>query len=248
MAIKISDMEPYGKSISDNDMFEMVAQNELKSYRVSAQNIAEYCKLLNNGGFRGLTSKELSDFAITDCGSWLWSGSSPFTYPEIKSGYVEIISYIKPDSEGGATAAFIQRLSAGEFVYQRIHTTNGWSDWGSLTNRNGNRIVYGVAQAQNESNHVSFSPTFNGNPSVILTVIGSKTDYVYQPQLLAVTTEGFDFIVYRSSKATVVTTETTTTTESGSTKTTKTEYTSERGQWEVATDVSVNWIATREEG
>lgn len=251
MAIKISDMEPYGKSISDNDMFEMVAQNELKSYRVSAQNIADYCKLVNNGAFRGLTKKALDEFTYADTGVWLWTGDdSQAPVAGMTEGFVEVLSYYKPGDETVTNLSFIQRFSAGSLVYQRLYSAGKWPPtWSSLTNRNGNRIEYGVAPASGDSGtHVNFSPAFKSEPAVSLTVVGSKTNYVYQPQLLSVTSQGFDFIIYRSSIVSVKTEEKTTTTESGSTKTTETTYISERGQWEVATDVGVNWIATLEEG
>ena len=259
MAVRISDMER-ANSLADEDLFEICRQLEgKKSYSVDARSIGEYCKTLNNGGFKGIIeTDDLNSLLNTSAGTYYWSGQNPPLSGMPSSGILEVITYVKPDTstEQTTTASnqqgVIQRLQSGSQIYVRGYSKeNGWSNWSPVTNVNGNRILSGVSSDStinfNTEAHVTEGNFFSKIPVVVAVPTNTSANSVHLLNIGTVSQTGFE--VYRWSSDTVATvdetTEKSTTTESGgtTTKTTETKTQSTRGLWTTG-DFSYYWIAT----
>ena len=239
MGVRISEMDPLVGGLTKDDKFEVSKASENKTYSATAKDIANYAKNQNNGGFRGSTTESLDNWDKTFIGVWKWNGNDG---PNgISQGIVELISQTSEEDDADD---FIQRFSAGAYVYQRTKVDNGaWSAWASLTNRNGCRIQYGTSS----NAHVTFEVQFSNSPSVVVTPINSTTDTVLIHNVYGVSASGFDVRRYKSSLVSVMeeTTEETTQSSVSTTTTKKSETT--RGAWEADTS-SFYWIAILEEG
>lgn len=225
-------------ALSKLDMFEVVKKSELKSYSVTANDIANFVKNISNGGFKGSTTKSLDEFTIYDVGMWWWvNGTANPT--GLTSGVVEIIAAAGPDDDN-IEATFIQRLSFAEKVYQRMYVNGAFSGWGSLSNKNGAKIEYGVSSAA----AVVFSNPFSAAPAVIAVPANSASDKVYIINVQSVSATGFT-VQKLYSDLTAVTTTVTEVTD-GTTTTTRTEQI--RGAWTAANDAPFYWIALSDVG
>lgn len=213
MAVRISDY-PSG-SLSKNDYLEIESLSEKVSYKITAGQIAQLCKLLNNGGFNGQTTKELDEFVWTDAGVYWWEGT-PAINGMPSTGLLEIITTTEPDQGSATTPIFIQRLTNGDNVYTR--TVDGLirSPWGILKNVNGSKILSGVTSNQtinfNEIvGKTNSDPFFTGTPTVIVTPInGATQNYVYLVNLMAVDQHSFTVAKFACSRLQPTTSQTTT--------------------------------------
>lgn len=254
MGVRISDMEHLSASLVDEDLFEICRYNEKKTYNVSAQQIAEYCKTLNNGGFKGTTKSaginSLDDVDQTMAGVYYWNGDAPISGMPT-SGMLEVFTYIKPKSSEREEVTVVERLTSANQVYTRSRTAQfGWSSWGVLTNVNGNKILSG----RTSNGSVNFNavlgrtaldgPFFDRTPVVTITPLNGSADMVHVANLITTDNTGFSVARFKSSMATVITNTTATKNTDGSGNT-KEETTTkiERGAWELA-DFEYSWIAT----
>lgn len=225
--------------LSKLDLFEVTKNSELKSYSVTANDIANFVKNISNGGFKGSTTKGLDEFTIYDVGMWWWvNGSANPT--GLNSGVVEIIAAAGPDDDN-IEATFIQRLSFAEKVYQRMYVNGAYSGWGSLSNKNGAKIEYGVST----STAVSFSNPFTSAPAVVAVPFNNATmSRILVINVTTVSSTGFE-VQKLSSDLDVVTTTVTEVTD-GNRTTTRTEQI--RGAWTAANDIPFYWIALSDVG
>lgn len=226
-------------ALSKLDMFAVTKKSEMKSYSVTAQDMANFVKNLSNGGFRGSTTKSLDEFTIYDIGMWWWVNGT--TNPTgLTSGVVEIISAAGPD-EDNIEATYIQRLSFGEKVYQRMIINGRPSGWGSLTNHNGATVLYDVSSAT----HISFPEgLFTATPSVVAVPKNSTNNKVYMINVDNVSPTGFDVKKWYSSTDEVVT-EVTEITD-GTRTTTRTVTV--QGAWTQDDSAPFYWIAISDVG
>lgn len=202
-------------ALSKLDKFEVERAADSTSYSVTAQDIATFVKNISNGGFKGSTTKSIDDFTIEDIGMWWWvNGSSNPT--GLTSGVVEIISFAGPDDDN-VQATYLQRLSLMDKVYQRMWINGQWSNWGSLTNKNGAVIEYGTST----ETHVSFPEgRFTSAPSVVAVPKNGSTGQACFINVNNVGATGFDVLKFKSD--TQGTTETVSTSQDGTTTTTRT--------------------------
>ena len=255
MAVRISDLDAIGVGqIAKGDMLEIERLADRKSYRASAQAIGEFCKSLNNGGFKGSTTKSLDEFTYADAGVYWWSGTAPLV-GIASSGVLEILSATPPDETPTETPSIVERLISGKNVWQRMGYANNWSSWAALTNQNGNSIFCGKENADVTS--VTFPATFSQAPAVICTpVTGNDNSGFYVINVENITRTGFTVRKYKLNfltPATVTSTETNNTyTTAGSdqklaTSNSETTVTVSNNSW-TKDDVNVafSWIATVE--
>ena len=226
-------------ALSKLDLFEVTKNSDRKSYSVTANDIANFVKNISNGGFKGSTTKSLDEFTIFDVGMWWWvNGSANPT--GLYSGVVEIIAAAGPD-EDNVEATFIQRLSFGERVYQRMYVNGRYSGWGSLSNKNGAQIEYGVST----STAVAFSNPFEATPCVVAIPFNNATlSRIFIINITSVSSKGFE-VQKLSSDRDVVTTTVTEVTD-GNKTTTRTEEI--RGAWATADSIPFYWIALSDVG
>ena len=233
---RISQLDPLA-GLSKLDLFEVTQRSTNKSCSITAQEMGNYFKTLQNGAFRGSTSKSLDDFTLSDVGVWYWTGNDQTV--GLSYGIVEIISSA-PSDDDDSDARFIQRITCGNRVYQRMFNET-YSVWAALTNRNGAIIEYGVSSDAT----VTFpQDRFNDVPTVICIPLNTDpSQKVYTINLTSVTRGSFSVQRLESDLVSVVEETTETTTESGgtTTKTTRTEVT--RGAWTAADSLSYYWIA-----
>lgn len=234
----ISDLNPID-ALSKLDMFEVTKKSEMASYSVTAADLAAFVKNTSNGGFRGSTTKSIDDFTILDIGMWWWvNGSSNPT--GLTSGVVEIISF-NPADDDNVESTFIQRLSFGEKVYQRMYINGVPSGWGSLTNKNGAQIEYGVSTATT----VSFANSFASPPCVIVTPYNNANlSRVFEINVTSISVSQFQ-VQKLTSDLSAVETEVSETTD-GTRTTTRTVTI--RGDWTVANDAPFFWVALSDVG
>lgn len=157
-------------ALSKLDMFEVTKKSDLTSYSVTAGDIANYLKTQSNSGFRGSTTKSIDDFTVEDVGVWHWNNNSS-NPTGLTEGIVEIISFNPPDDDN-LEASFLQKLSFGNAVFQRMKNNGTWMNWGSLTNRNGATIEYGVST----DTHITFPQgRFASTPAIVCCPINGAT-------------------------------------------------------------------------
>lgn len=250
MGVRISDMDPFGGMMNDNDLFEMTRTDERKTYSISAQLIAEYCKTLNNGGYKGATDKSLDEFTQDDTGVYYWSGEAPIVGMP-SNGLLEVVGYVKPATgTSREKTTVVERLTAANQVYTRSFSAqHGWSSWAVLSNVNGNRILSGTTKEGSINfNSVlgrtsSDGPYFDKRPNVVLTPINTSKSKVCIINLATIDNTGFTVLRFSSDVVDVqVKTETTKTTETSKTTETTTTATT-RGAW-VEGDFEYMYVAT----
>lgn len=225
-------------ALSKLDKFEVERAADSTSYSVTANDIANFVKTTSNGGFRGTTTKSIDEFSLDDIGMWWWvnSASNP---TGLTSGIVEIISFHAPGAEND-DMTYLQKLSLMDRSYQRMHNDGGWSNWASLANKNGAIIEYGTSTAT----HVDFpSGRFASTPAVIVTP-NTNSQLVCIVNVFDVTPGGFNVRKYTSDPNGVI--ETIETTEEGTTTTRRSVTT--QNAWQVANDLSFNYIAISDVG
>lgn len=234
---RISQLDPL-IGLNKLDMFEVTQRANNKSCSITAQEMGNYFKTLQNGGFRGSTSKELNNFTVEDVGVWHWYGSDNVL--PITEGTLEIVTYSAPDDDN-SDAKFIQRISWDDRVYQRAYNggTN-WANWSELNNHNGCRIEYG----QTNGTSVSWPEgRFTDTPAVTCTPVAGTNDSAYNFHIIinSVTSRGFSVTKLKSDRNGV--TETTTVVENtgAGTKTTTTATT--QGAWVQDDGITFNYIA-----
>lgn len=237
MGIKITDMDII-PSLSKNDLIEVArpgANGSANStYAASMQQIGAYTKNLNNGGFKGQMTKALSDVTYADAGVWYWEGEAPLNGMPSR-GLLEVVTSVSAEDVSGLAEAptIFLRLTNGEEVYVQTKQGGASSNWGILSNKNGNKIYSGYTTDAT----VQFpSGFFSQRPSVVCTPRCDIGDAVYLINLSAVETTGFSVIRFALSKAAVKTeTESEKIEEqeggSGNKTTTTTTTTMEYNQW-----------------
>lgn len=189
MAVRISDLEALGVgSILKEDVFEIEKWSERKSYRVTAQAVAEFCKSVNNGGYKGKSTKSLDEFTYQDAGVYFWTGTAPLV-GMASSGVLEIMSATPPSENPTETPAVLERLISGNNVWCRMGYPNNWSTWATLTNKNGNKIFSG----RDNTTTVTFPAAFDQPPVVICTPINTPSNNeFYAMNVMNVTRTGFE--------------------------------------------------------
>lgn len=232
---RISQLDPL-TGLSKLDLFEVTQRANNKSCSITAQEMGNYFKTLQNGGFRGSTSKELDNFTVEDVGVWYWTGNDQTL--DLQYGTVEIITNAAPDDDN-ADAVFIQRISSGSKVCQRGYNDR-WSLWSELNNHNGCKIEYG----QTNATSVSWPEgMFTDTPAVTCTPVAGNNDSAYNFHIIinSVTSRGFSVTKLKSDRNGV--TETTTVVEDtgAGTKTTTTSTT--QGAWIQDDGITFNYIA-----
>lgn len=230
-------------ALSKLDMFEVTKKSDLTSYSVTAGDIANYLKTQSNSGFRGSTTKSINDFTVEDVGVWHWSNNSS-NPTGLTEGIVEIISFNPPDDDN-LEASFLQKLSFGNAVFQRMKNNGTWMNWGSLTNRNGATIEYGMST----DTHVTFSQTFNATPAIICCPVNGATGTtVCCVNVFNESATGFS--VQKMKSGLVMETETVTVEEitSGEVTTRTTTTRTVRGPWEADNSMPFFWIALTDVG
>lgn len=229
-------------ALSKLDKFEVERAADNVSYSVTAQDIANFVKNISNGGFKGSTTKGLDEFTIEDVGMWWWvnSASNP---TGLSAGVVEIISFNGPDDDN-VESTFIQRLSFSDKVYQRMYMNGHFDIWGSLTNSNGCKILYGSSS----ETRVTFPTRFTDIPAVVAVPENANDTSVYFIQVFGVSESSFQVRKWVSPTQAVVEETTSSETESGGT-TTKTSTTTMTGAtWTQADDAPFYWIALSDVG
>lgn len=202
MAVRISDMNPR-ESLNGSDLFEICHiavepgdTESLKSFRVTADTIAQYCKKLNNGGFNGQIEGSLDEITYEHAGVWFWSNSEAPLKGMPTTGILEVLTYYDPKNNPQAgKPTVIERLTSGNEVYCRTWTaTVQWSPWAVLKNANGNVILSGITS----ENHINFNEVvgmvagssdhfFSKTPAVTITPINPDSgNVVYIANLITV--------------------------------------------------------------
>lgn len=250
MAQRISDMTPLS-ALDEADQFEVARKKDGISYSVTPEVIKEYVKNSNNGAFRGDTHDSLDSLLNKDCiGIWRWTSDGGNVGPNgLASGIVEVISGVSPDDNPDD---YIQRISFGAFVYQRTVIDNVASAWASISNVNGCRIQYNVANTDT----VTFPVPFKSAPAVTCVPTystatsddGTVSPLINIVNIVSVTQTGFTVSRYSSNTAAAYETETISTTGTEQTTTTKTHTVHTQGKWKTDGDFSYYWIAVLEEG
>lgn len=233
---RISQLDPL-TGLSHLDMFEVTQRANNKSCSITAQEMGNYFKTLQNGGFRGSTSKSLNDFTMADVGVWHWTGTDNVL--PLTEAIIEIVGYVVPDSDA-SDDRFLMKVSYQEYVYQRGF--NGqWSEWSDLRNRNGCRIEYG----HTTDTHVSWTEPFRSVPAVIAVPLNqASSGFACFVNVYNVSVNGFDAFKFKSNLTAEAGSETTTVQEDGSgTKTTRTTTDVTRGAWEADDGIDFYWIA-----
>ena len=229
---RISQLDPL-TGLSNLDMFEVTQRANNKSCSITAQEMSNYFKTLQNGSFKGTTEKSLDSFTLSDVGVWYWTGDGGAT--GLSYGIVEIIGYQETDSNPGDDK-YIQKITCKDRVYQRMKD-GSWSNWAALTNRNGAIIEYGVSSDTTVTFPVG---RFTSVPTVICIPLNDgPSSYVYTVNLTAVSNTQFSVQKKKSSLVAVV--EQTVVTETETTKKTTTTVT--QGAWEAADNMSFYWLA-----
>lgn len=255
MGIRITDMDPID-AIQKTDKFEVArpAANGTtnSSYSATAQQMGAYFKNLNNGGFKGEMTKDLTEVTYADVGTWWWHGSAPLNgMPD--NGILEVLCSVAPDDVVGPEAPTITlRLMNGDsmFVKSKPGNVTGQNDttssfpWGVLKNKNGNIIFSGTSS----DDMVEFPKTFAAAPKVLVTPINSLDDRMYYMNIYDITTQHFRVKRFELSLGytTTTTDSTETKTESGSGTTTTTTNTTEvtYNTFTPSTSFEYNWLAT----
>jgi len=247
MAIRISDMTPLA-ALEEDTKFEVMNPSDGKSYSATAKVIKNYVKNGNNGAYKGETTTSLDSMMTKEyLGIWWWHGTGGPN--NAASGMVEVIAAVDPEKNPND---FIMRFSIGNEVYQRMSVNDVISAWASLTNRNGCRIQYNVANTDT----VTFPVPFKSAPAVtcVPTYSTAKADdgtvspLINIVNIVSVTQTGFTVSRYSSNTAAAYETETISTTGTEQTTTTKTHTVHTQGAWKTNSDFSYYWIAALEEG
>ena len=201
MAKAISDLDALSAAIQDADMFEMQRQQDFRSYRCSAANLATYIGTQSNGAFRGVITS-LDGLTNEHVGVWLYNpgqASSIAGFPN--GGILEVIGFNKYDSTNtGVTRDIVEILHAVDGPYVRYVPVNNPAasvagDWYPLANKNGNCIQYG----ETDQMTVTFDKQFRVKPAVTITpYITTPDPCVILPMLVNVSTTGFTVIFYKS--------------------------------------------------
>ena len=201
MAKAISDLDALSAAIQDADMFEMQRQQDFRSYRCSAANLATYVGTQSNGAFRGVITS-LDGLTNEHVGVWLYNpgqASSIAGFPN--GGILEVIGFNKYDSTNtGVTRDIVEILHAVDGPYVRYVPVNNPAasvagDWYPLANKNGNCIQYG----ETDQMTVTFDKQFRVKPTVTITpYITTPDPCVILPMLVNVSTTGFTVIFYKS--------------------------------------------------
>lgn len=209
MALRISDLEAMGVgSIVKDDVFEIENWAQRKSFRVSAQAIAEFCKTVNNGAYKGSTTTSLDEFTYQNAGVYFWSGTAPLV-GMATSGILEILSSTPPSESPTEAPIVLERLISGNNIWCRSGYPGNWSTWATLTNKNGNKIFSG----KDNTATVTFPAAFDTAPVVVCTPLNtpSNTEF-YVMNVVNVTRTGFDVARFSLNMNTPKTVETTTNT------------------------------------
>jgi hypothetical protein len=237
---RISQLDPL-TGLSNLDMFEVTQRANNKSCSITAQEMSNYFKTLQNGSFKGSTDKALDSFTMADVGVWYWTGDGGAT--GVSYGIVEIIGYQEADNTPGDDK-YVQKITCKDQVYQRMKDGT-WSNWAALTNRNGAKIEYGTT----DEAHVTFAVPYAAAPTVIVTPVnGPSSRNIVLANVYGVTERGFDIFKVKSNLEASVeeTVETTTETGGTTTKTVTTDIT--RGAWVQDDALEVRWMALSDAG
>lgn len=255
MGIRITDMDPIDY-LQKSDKFEVArpAANGTTnaSYSATAQQLGAYFKNLNNGGFKGEMTKDLTEVTYTDVGTWWWHGTAPLSgMPD--NGILEVLCSIAPDDVVSPEAPTIMlRLTNGDsmFVKSKPGNVTGQNDttssypWGVCKNKNGNVIYSGVSHDAS----VTFPKAFATTPKVLVTPINPNDDRMYYMNVYNITTTGFDVKRFELSLAQTTTTSSSTTVEtqsgSGTSKTTTDSTQVTYNTFTPSTSYEYNWLAT----
>lgn len=252
MAVRISDLEPMGVgSIVKDDIFEIENWAQRKSYRVSAQAIAEFCKTVNNGAYKGASTKSLDEFSYLDAGVYWWTGAAPVGGMSC-SGVLEVISATPPTANVVEQPYVIERLISGKDIWMRSGYPSGssqsWSSWAALANKNGCAIFTG----RTTDTSVTFPAAFKSTPVITCTPCGTSNQQLHFVCLNTYNTTGFTVLKYVIAKDETKQTETTEYTEDPVTQqhtvnkvtveTTAAAWTTENSDFEY------HWIAICENG
>lgn len=235
---RISQLDPLAQ-LSKLDLFEVTQKSTNKSCSISAQTMANFFKTMQNGGFRGSTSKSFNEFTVADVGVWHWYGNDSVT--ELTEAILEIVSAAGSDDDD-SDAKFSMKASWGDKVYQRGYNGGGkWSNWVELGNKNGCTIEYGLSNAT----EVTFpAKTFSSTPAIVCVPVNRQTgSHMCSINVYDESVNGFRVQKMKSSLMSVVEDVTETTTESGGTTTKTTRTLVSRGQWEQDDGMSFFYIA-----
>ena len=214
MGIMITDMDQLSP-LDKNDLIEVARPGANgtanATYSTSMQVVGAYCKTLNNGGFRGEMTKDLTDVNYTDTGTWWWHGTPALSgMPD--NGILEVISSVAPQDVTGPEAPTITlRLMNGDsmFVKSKPGNVTGSNDttasypWGICKNKNGNRIYSGYTSDAQVNFPTGF---FSQRPAVVVSPVNQTGDAVYLINLATVESTGFSVVRYALSKAATKTT------------------------------------------
>lgn len=210
MGIKITDMDPFGVVYKD-DLVEVArpgANGTANSTgSASMQVMGAYFKNLNNGGFKGEMTKDLTDVTFADTGTWWWHGTAPLSgMPD--NGILEVICTIAPDQVTGPEAPTItMRLTNGDsmFVKSKPGNVTGSNDttslypWGVCKNKNGNKIYSGITNSATVTFPTGF---FSQTPTVVVTPYNDTGTSLFLANVTGVTTSGFAVGRWAFSKVT----------------------------------------------
>ena len=200
MAVRISDLEAMAVgAITKNDVFEIEQSTQRKSYKVSAQAIAEFCKTVNNGGYKGESTKSLDEFDHKDAGVYWWHGTPPLSGMAAQ-GVLEIISATPPDETPTEAPMIIERFTNGNDIWTRCGCADNWSIWSVLANKNGCVIDCGNSADMSEG-VVKFHMTFSQAPVVTATPkVSGTANNIYLINVTNVTRTGFSVLRYALRK------------------------------------------------
>ena len=246
MGVRITQMDPLQGALEKNDLFEIARRNGSSTsatFSVTADQIANYYKLRNNGGFMNTTTKGLDEFRHTDVGTYFWSGN-PGVSGLPSQGMLEVVGFKAPaDADPGDDLPIYQRLTTGSGVWTRSRAQSVWSTWSELDNKNGCYILTGEAN----SAEVTYADNyrFNTPPRVIITPLNPDGQYVYVANAFEITESGFKVRRYQSSLTAAVTNTKSTKTESSGTTITTESTDVTRGAWDNG-EFTYHWVAIAE--
>lgn len=255
MGIKITDMDPIDQ-LKKDDLFEVArpAANGTtnSSYQASAQQMGAYFKNLNNGGFKGKMTKDLTEVTYADVGTWWWQGTAPISGMP-SQGILEVLCTIAPEDVVSTEAPTITlRLTNHDsmFIKSKPGDITGSADttatypWGACKNKNGNIIFSGTSN----SDMVEFPVSFAAAPKVLVTPVNSFDDRMYYMNVYDVTTQHFRvkrFEMSLSQTTTESESETVEEQSGGNPKKTTTESTTVTyNTFTPSTSYEYHWLAT----
>lgn len=209
MGMTINDL-PVAETVTDNDKLDMYQLSTGTDVGLPMSLLKNYIALSTNGIIRGSvteTEKPLDSFsAPADTGVWKWTcevsqvrSDFPYTY-----GIVEIIRHeVRAGTD--ETYDYIQRISVGDAIYQRMKTATNSGAWstfkrfdvdydikyGSDTYNGspGQQVLFTTSQV----NPGSFLA--NSTPRVFIMPINMSSNEAFYAQLYSTDANGFTFAI-----------------------------------------------------